>query len=379
MICHPMTETQEGFLLISDISGYTMYLNESELEHAQETLTALLELMVDKTQPPLIISRLEGDAVISYGLTGDFFSGQTFVELIENTYVAFRKAIERMVLNNTCQCRACANVNQLDLKFFTHYGTFGVQTIKDHQELVGSDVNLIHRLLKNSVRESTGFQAYALFTEQALDQLDLHEIRSTMAPHTESYPHIGELRLWVQDMGPIWKAEREAVQVELPEEQLVYRLDVELDMPPELVWDYLSDPHYRRYLHGSDHQKVLKRTGGRIGQGSTYQCFHGDKVVPQTILEWKPFELVVTRDLAGIPIPGTYYYAQYRLRARDGGTLLELGFTSGKGPLLGRLIMRAMNPMIARVMKGNIERFKDEVETDSRNRETGPVQPAGSE
>jgi hypothetical protein len=157
-----MSGTQEGYLLIADITGYTQYLSKSELEHAQETLAALLELLVDRTRPPLVISRLAGDAVISYGLRQNFFEGQTFVEMLEDTYVAFRKALERMILNTTCRCNACANLSSLDLKFFCHFGAFGIQRIGDRQELVGSDVNLIHRLLKNHVAEKPGFRAYTL-------------------------------------------------------------------------------------------------------------------------------------------------------------------------------------------------------------------------
>src|SRR5512134_884988 len=136
-----MSETQEGYLLIVDITGYTQYLSASELEHAQETLTVLLKLLVEHTRPPLVISRLEGDAVISYGLHLNFFQGQTFIEVVEDIYVSFCKAIERMVLNNTCRCNACANIANLDLKFFIHYGAFALQRIRDREELVGSDVN----------------------------------------------------------------------------------------------------------------------------------------------------------------------------------------------------------------------------------------------
>ncbi len=32
----------QGYFLIADITGYTRYLSKSELEHAQQTLTALL-------------------------------------------------------------------------------------------------------------------------------------------------------------------------------------------------------------------------------------------------------------------------------------------------------------------------------------------------
>lgn len=61
-----MSKLHEGCLLIADISGYTVYLSKSELDHAQATLTSLLELLVEQTRPPLHISRLEGDAIISY-------------------------------------------------------------------------------------------------------------------------------------------------------------------------------------------------------------------------------------------------------------------------------------------------------------------------
>src|SRR3990172_8390263 len=133
-----MSKTNEGYLLIADITGYTRYLSESELEHAQETLTALLELLVENTRPPLVISRLAGDAVISYGLRGDFFQGQTFIEKIEDIYV---------------------------------YGTFGIQRISNHNELVGNDINRVRRLLKNSVTETTGFRAFALYTDAAIRML----------------------------------------------------------------------------------------------------------------------------------------------------------------------------------------------------------------
>ena len=72
---------QRGFILIADITGYTAYLNDSELEHAQGTLTELLELLIEHTKSPLVISRLEGDAVISYGLEAGFIGGQIVRQL----------------------------------------------------------------------------------------------------------------------------------------------------------------------------------------------------------------------------------------------------------------------------------------------------------
>ena len=144
--------TQQGFLIISDITGYSKYVNESELEHARDSLIALLNILIDHTQSPLVLSKLEGDAVFSYAPTGGFLQGQTLLDMIESTYASFRKALELMVINTTCTCNACRNLPNLDLKFFVHFGSFMIQKIGNYTELVGNDVNLVHRLAKNHIK-----------------------------------------------------------------------------------------------------------------------------------------------------------------------------------------------------------------------------------
>ncbi len=369
-----MAQTHNGYFLIADITGYTQYLNESELEHAQETLTALLELLVSRTRPPLVISRLAGDAVISYALGEDFFQGQTFIEKIEDTYVTFRKAIERMVLNNTCRCNACANISNLDLKFFVHYGTFGIQRIRaesgqasGHDELVGSDVNLIHRLLKNRVAESTGVRAYALFTDAAVRQLDNPQWVETLEAHREAYEHLGEVQVWVQDMHPVWECKRETTKVDFPQDRIWARFQVDIDLPRETTWDYLVQPEYRNTLIGSDRMEITNRSKGRVAPGSVYQYYHGDKVVPQTILEWQPFERMIVREMTPI-FPDVGGLSEYRLEAIEGGTRLTKTSLPPDGPFMQRTTIRMMLPIFKRMLSGVFETFKQEIEADYRNR-----------
>ncbi len=57
--------TQHGYLVIADISGYTSFIARTELEHSQEILSELLELLVSRFQPTMTISKLEGDAVFA--------------------------------------------------------------------------------------------------------------------------------------------------------------------------------------------------------------------------------------------------------------------------------------------------------------------------
>lgn len=368
-----MSTTQYGYFLIADITGYTSFLSKSELDHAQQTLTALLNLLIQHTKPPLIISRLAGDAVISYGLRDNFFQGQTFVELIEDIYVAFRRAIDLMVLNTTCNCNACANIKTLDLKFFLHYGAFGIQKLDSHNELVGADVIVIHRLLKNHVTERTGFRAYALYTDAAIRQLGLNDICETMTPHIEEYEHLGEVKTWIQDMHPVWQAKKNAVEVSIPPEKIVFAVETEIALPLETVWDYLMQPEFRRVLIGSDRQEIVDRKRGRVAEGSVYMCYHGEQFIRQTVISWKPFERVITQDLIPISFPNVTAYVGYQLSRTEKGTRLVQSVSKAvTGSFLGRLMVDLVMPTKRKEFAHDIEEFKKHLEEDAAARGAAP-------
>lgn len=370
-----MSNTHHGLIVIADITGYSVYLSESELDHARDTLETLLEILVDHTRPPLIISRLAGDAVISYAVDERLPRGQTFVEMIEDTYVAFRKAIELMILNNTCQCNACANVSSLDLKFFVHCGSFALQHIDQHHELVGSDVNLIHRLLKNQVKEKSGIRAYTLYTQTAINDLELEAIVEGMPIHVETYEHFGDVETRVQDMHTIWEKKRDSKQIVFAERDVGFEMVGQTSAPPHLAWEYVISPEYRNVLFGSDQQNIINRSGGRVTRGSAYQCFHGDQMTLQTILEYQPFERMVTEDQG---MMGLRFLAEYRLSPSPEGSQITIRMSRPRGPALPRLLF---NLLVGRMISGHLkERFNvfiDQVEADLAAR-GGPEMPEPS-
>jgi hypothetical protein len=55
-----MAATEKGFLVIADISGYTSFLRNSELDSAAEHLRAFLDILIEHTKPWLI--NLQGHA-----------------------------------------------------------------------------------------------------------------------------------------------------------------------------------------------------------------------------------------------------------------------------------------------------------------------------
>jgi len=288
--------TQQGFLIISDITGYSKYLNESELEHARDSLTALLNILLDHTKSPLVLSKLEGDAVFSYAPEHGFLQGQSLLDMIESTYASFRKALELMVLNTTCTCNACRNLPNLDLKFFVHFGSFMIQKLGDFNELVGNDVNLVHRLAKNHIKEETGCQAYAAFTQSVMDALGLVDFQNSLIPYRETFADVGEVQMYVQDMHNVWKRLKDRVRIEVQPEEAMFVIKAEFPVPPSILWEYLTKPEYRLILMGASKLDVRNQAHGRTGADSVFYCYHGNMETPQMILDWSPFEQFTTDD-----------------------------------------------------------------------------------
>lgn len=196
-------KTQTGYLMLADISGYTSFVAQTEIEHAEIALSLLLETIVEKLSGLLTISKLEGDAVFAYVEESKLPEGKSLLELIDHTYLAFREQAAGLYARATCNCRACQIIPMLDLKFIVHHGNFMVQQVAGIKDLLGTDVNLTHRLSKNHVSEYTGWKGYALFTNQGLERLQTD--KASFVQQTESYEHLGNVETYVMDMHPRYK------------------------------------------------------------------------------------------------------------------------------------------------------------------------------
>jgi len=189
---------QSGYLVLADISGYTSFVAKTEIEHADIALSYLLEAIIEKLRLMFTIAKLEGDAVFAYMETGNLREGKALLELIDQSYLAFRDKASALHAQATCPCRACKAIPTLDLKFILHHGEYMIQQVAGIHDLLGTDVTLIHRLLKNGVSESTGWQGYALFTDQALEHMQCS--KDSYFKRCESYEHLGDVNIYCMDM-----------------------------------------------------------------------------------------------------------------------------------------------------------------------------------
>ncbi len=309
---------QHAFFLLADVSGYTSFIENNELEHAQEVMGNLLNLLVGELTPTANLVEIEGDAVFVYALEDRFPRGETLVELIESTYVRFRDSLLEMQRDTTCTCRACRSIPDLDLKFVVNFGEFALQDVAGTRKPVGSSVNLAHRLLKNGVAEATGWHAYALLTDSCLKQLGLEQ--KGLVQGEERYEHLGSVRTWALDLRKrhveLVRARQEDVALEVA--HVVLRHSVAA--PPPVVWAWLNTPELRgQWLTGTTWTSGL-RPGGRTGVGAENHCAHSTGTAIERIVEWHPFESFTTETRQGV----LCVRQTCVLRATEAGTELEV-------------------------------------------------------
>jgi len=330
-------ETQHGYLVLADISGYTSYLAGTELTHARDVLTELLELIVQHFKPFLNIAKLEGDAVFAYVPKTKITRDEALLEMMESTYLAFKDRVEGIHRKTTCQCNACKLIPSLDLKFITHFGEYLLQNVSGIKELVGSDVNLVHRLLKNHISEATSWKAYVLLTDAAMTQMDIK--LENLHEQVEEYEHLGAVKTFNMNLHERYKELREARRVFISPAEADWTLTRTISAPPVLVWEWLNDSQKRVLWEDLDEIRPLVRPGGRYGAGAQNHCAHGKNVVIQTILDWQPFEHFTSE----FPFGTT----TLQLELLSNGTWLNVYFKLKLSvpPWLGRFAARLMVKM----------------------------------
>ena len=159
--------SENGFLLIADISGYTEFIKLHNLakkpvfgaalaknfeSHASIIVADLLETVIDEVEPSLKLNKLEGDAAFffSNGKIGST-SGDEIVEAMAKANDAFNKKLSDLAFVQACGCEPCTQSKNLRLKICAHRGNFSLNTIRNFEELSGEDVILTHRMLKNDI------------------------------------------------------------------------------------------------------------------------------------------------------------------------------------------------------------------------------------
>ena len=291
--------SQTACFVIADISGYTRYLTGVELDHAQDIIADVINTLADGLRPPFRIAKVEGDAVFFYSVT-ERIDGSQLQDAIETAYFAFRRRLRSVGLASTCECNACRHMQDLDLKFVVHCGQFIAHNLAGSQELTGSDVILVHRLLKNSVSDALGRHAYALYTNAAIEAMDSHPASQSLIEHHEDIDAIGDVQCWIGDLELAWEKEEAHASRAVTPELAAMTLEFDIDAPRQTVWDYFTLPDLRPKWRAADEVRETP-VDDRRGVGTVNHCMHGKDVLIEEILDWHPTDHLTLTTLLPVP------------------------------------------------------------------------------
>ena len=281
--------------------------------------------MIEQVGEPLQFWKMEGDAVLAYSTQQEFPSGEVFLTICENLYNAFSTRRQNIIANTSCPCKACSNVEMLDLKIMAHHGTFDEMEIGPVKDISGADVILVHRMAKTDVKAATGVRSYALFSDAAVAAMG---IDAALVPYAQQFEHFGEVSMQVYDLAKAWEKFRAGREHHFLEEQDgVWTYRRQFDVPIAVAWEALTAPELKQRWMVGMRSVTVDNPENRIGTGSGYHCAHEAADFLYWVTDWEPFDYFSTRisDPArdGISMPETYH-----LISTESGT--ELRYTIGE-------------------------------------------------
>ncbi len=281
-----MSGTRHGCLVIADIGGYTRYLSGVELDHSTDVLADLLQTVVNALAPNFKVAKIEGDAVFVYD-EGEA-DGPVVVDAVTGAYMAFMRRRRTIASLSTCSCAACHSIGDLGLKIVAHRGDYATHQVAGASELVGPDVILVHRLLKNDLVERTRIRDYAIYAESLTSELALDPAALGWRRESQTYEDVGSVTFDLDDLGARWEGEALTAKHLIPESEgatVVW----ELPAPPSIVWEHLSHPENAiRFM--ADAASQTTHAGAR-GPGMKTHCVHGSQKFDLEVLDWIPYEL----------------------------------------------------------------------------------------
>jgi len=169
------------------------------------------------------------------------------------------------------------------------------------EELAGRDVILVHRLLKNTVSETAGSRAYALYSDACIRTMGMDPVAQGLVEHCETIDIIGDVKLWLRNLDEAWTKENERTHVEVTRADAYMAWDFEIAASRQTVWEHFTVPGQRQKWWPAD-AIIETSSNKRRGIGTENHCMHGKAAIVEEVLDWHPSDYFTVSTL--LPIPG---------------------------------------------------------------------------
>ncbi len=265
-----------SLLFIPDISGFTQFVTETEIAHSRHIVAELLELLIDADTLGLTVAEIEGDAILFYKYE-DVPPVEALFDQAREMFTRFHAHLKQYETRRICQCGACTTAHKLTLKIVAHSGPVEFLEVKNFRKPYGSDLILVHLLLKNDIPSSE----YLLLTDQVCGP-----------PNTTPQPNWGEVARGsneYRDVGliPYKYVSLAPLHAEVPEPQPLAPfaltnnpivLETTVNRSVDAVYDLASTLAYRTRFN-TEVDDFLYEPDRVNRMGTRHQCIVNGKVL----------------------------------------------------------------------------------------------------
>lgn len=357
-----MLAAMEGTFVLADIGGYTQFLTGVGLKHAKEITSHLFNAMLKENKDRWRVANVMGDCLF-FCVEAPETPKETY-EHLRALYEQFRGAATDVAARSTCDCGACNAAGELSLKFVVHAGEYDTQDIGGRRELIGEDIVVATRLLKNSVP----LREYALLTESVSSVAEASALVTEAG--RDALGDVGDVEYRYVDLTPVRREFEERRQVFVSEENSRLSVKVEIEAPAQVVWDAIKSLEKRRQWQLTIVEMEL--TGGREGSlGEIHRCVHddGNSLIHMTV----GIDEAGRRKTEKIwVVPRLISECYITLRATPlGEARTEAAFLAKFQPKLP-VVSHAFIPLFKRVMRRTIEKDMEGLKALCETGKAGP-------
>ena len=263
----------KSLLFLPDISGFTNFVNHTELEHSQHIISELLEILINANKLEMTLAEIEGDALFFYKEN----SIPPIAKIIDQAkvmYQQFHQHLRQYEYQRICQCGACQTAQELELKFVVHAGEINFIQLQGFKKPHGKEVILVHRLMKNKVP----INEYLLLTNSVKQdkytteppQVSFRELQDSYDAGTIAYQY-ADILVFQEDLSELLPLNT-GIETKDP---IVAK--IRIDRPAKELFELISNFRFRALWNTS--AKFLYQEDKVNRLGSTHVCIIEDRQI----------------------------------------------------------------------------------------------------
>jgi hypothetical protein len=346
----------KSLLFVPDITGFTKFVNNTEIDHSQHIISELLENIIDSNQLDLEVSEIEGDAVFFYK-ENEVPGLNEVYEQAKKMFLNFHSHLKLYESQRICQCGACSSASELSLKFIVHSGEIGFTNIKNNRKPFGTDIVLLHKLLKNNISQGE----YILFTHHFLE--DVKNSRNPVSvPKLENgvddYADFGPINYTFTSLSNLYDLIPDPPPVVLPAKMKnPFTLEHVFDLPLLEVYEYLSNFDLKKkWNEGVNEFKFERGKVNRVGTKHICLFDRGKAEFESITNDFGEGNLVYGEKLLKFPLANdfTFYFI---LSPQEDKTKIRVEIHYKPLPVIGWLLKPIIRMNINKINRNFVNAF----------------------